>query len=287
MTGILPIKFQEHLQLTNVGIQAANIGFNSLTMESDKFICVREKVADNNQVVIIDMSDPTNPIRRPISADSAIMNPASKVIALKAQKTLQIFNIEMKSKMKAHTMTDDVIFWKWISENMIALVTETSVFHWSMEGDSTPAKIFDRHSSLAGCQIINYRTDKNNTWLLLIGISAQNNRVVGAMQLYSVERNVSQPIEGHAAAFSQFKMEGNQQESTLFCFAVRGTAGGKLHIIEVGTPPTGNSPFQKKAVDVFFPPEAQNDFPVAMQVKSSQLISRPGNPGTFLFLCFN
>ena len=47
---------------------------------------------------------------------------------------------------------------------------------------------------------------------------------------------------------------------------MRGTAGGKLHIIEVGTPPTGNSPFQKKAVDVFFPPEAQNDFPVAMQV---------------------
>ena len=37
------------------------------------------------QVVIIDMSDATNPIRRPISADSAIMNPASKVIALKGE----------------------------------------------------------------------------------------------------------------------------------------------------------------------------------------------------------
>ncbi len=67
-----------------------------------------------SQVVIIDMADPVNPIRRPISADSAIMNPASKVIALKAQKTLQIFNIEMKSKMKAHVMTEDGIFWKWI-----------------------------------------------------------------------------------------------------------------------------------------------------------------------------
>merc|ERR1719400_2748721 len=109
-------------------------------------------------------------------------------------------------------------------------------------------------------------------WLLLIGISAQNNRVVGAMQLFSVERNVSQPIEGHAAAFSQFKMEGNGQESTLFCFAVRGAAGGKLHIIEVGTPPTGNSPFQKKAVDVFFPPEAQSDFPVAMQVSKKNCV---------------
>ena len=136
-----------------MGINATNIGFNSLTMESDKFICVREKVGETAQVVIIDMTDPTNPIRRPISADSAIMNPASKVIALKAQKTLQIFNIEMKSKMKAHTMADDVIFWKWISENMIALVTETSVYHWSMEGDSQPAKIFDRHSSLSGCQV--------------------------------------------------------------------------------------------------------------------------------------
>merc|ERR1712223_2126906 len=60
--------------------------------------------------------------------------------------------------------------------------------------------------------------------------------------------------------------EGNPADSTLFCFAVRNVQGGKLHIIEVGNPPSGNQPFQKKAVDVFFPPEARNDFPVAMQV---------------------
>lgn len=48
------------------------------------------------------------------------------------------------------------------------------------------------------------------------------------MQLYSVDRKVSQPIEGHAASFAQFKMEGNAEESTLFCFAVRGQAGGKV-----------------------------------------------------------
>ncbi|XP_013167700.1 PREDICTED: clathrin heavy chain [Papilio xuthus] len=272
MAQVLPIRFQEHLQLTNVGINPASISFNTLTMESDKFICVREKVGETSEVVIIDMADPTNPIRRPISADSAIMNPASKVIALKgkagveAQKTLQIFNIEMKSKMKAHTMTEDIVFWKWISLNTLALVTRVSVYHWSMEGDSTPVKIFDRHSSLADCQIINYRTDPKQQWLLLVGISAQQNRVVGAMQLYSVERKCSQPIEGHAASFATFKAEGNAEPSTLFCFAVRTAQGGKLHIIEVGQTPAGNQPFPKKAVDVFFPPEAQNDFPVAMQV---------------------
>uniref|UniRef100_A0A2A4K3L8 Clathrin heavy chain n=1 Tax=Heliothis virescens TaxID=7102 RepID=A0A2A4K3L8_HELVI len=273
MAQILPIRFQEHLQLTNVGISPASISFNTLTMESDKFICVREKVGETAEVVIIDMADPTNPIRRPISADSAIMNPASKVIALKgkagveaAQKTLQIFNIEMKSKMKAHTMTEDIVFWKWISLNTLALVTKMSVYHWSMEGDSTPVKMFDRHSSLADCQIINYRTDPKQQWLLLVGISAQQNRVVGAMQLYSVERKCSQPIEGHAASFATFKAEGNAEPSTLFCFAVRTAQGGKLHIIEVGQTPAGNQPFLKKAVDVFFPAEAQNDFPVAMQV---------------------
>lgn len=37
--------------------------------------------------------------------------------------------------MKAHIMQDDVVFWKWISPNTLALVTETSVFHWSMEGN--------------------------------------------------------------------------------------------------------------------------------------------------------
>ena len=52
-----------------------------------------------------------------------------------AGKTLQIFNIEMKSKVKAHTMTEDVQFWKWISVNTVALVTDNAAYHWSMEGE--------------------------------------------------------------------------------------------------------------------------------------------------------
>ena len=48
------------------------------------------------------------------------------------------------------------------------------------------------------------------------------------MQLYSVEQKVSQPIEGHVAAFAQFKMPGNSEESTLFTFAVRTQQGGMV-----------------------------------------------------------
>ena len=129
-----------------------------------------------------------------------------------AGRTLQIFNIEMKSKVKATTMNEDVVFWKWITVNTLGLVTESCIYHWSMEGkstdeaslswfenihwwclfivtllwiiiilysycivlgDSQPTKMFDRHSSLASCQIINYRVSHDMQWLLVVGISAQ------------------------------------------------------------------------------------------------------------------
>ena len=71
------------MQLGKLGINTANIGFSTLTMEADNFIVVRETVGDSAQVVIIDLADPSNPLRRPINADSAIMNPEQRILALK------------------------------------------------------------------------------------------------------------------------------------------------------------------------------------------------------------
>lgn len=70
-------------QLVSLGINQQYISFNTLTMESDKYICVREEVNGQVQVVIIDMANPSDIQRRPITAESAIMNPNAKIIALK------------------------------------------------------------------------------------------------------------------------------------------------------------------------------------------------------------
>ncbi len=110
-------------------------------------------------------------------------------------------------------MNDDVTFWRWISDTTIGLVTETSVFHWTIsDPTSPPQKIFDRHTNMTGTQIINYRATPDENWLVLVGISGNTTnpaafKVKGSMQLYSRERNVSQPIEGHAAAFSELKLD--------------------------------------------------------------------------------
>ncbi|VAI04336.1 unnamed protein product [Triticum turgidum subsp. durum] len=222
---------------------------------------------------------PSQPLRRPITADSALMNPNTRILALKAQIAgttqdhLQIFNIEAKTKVKSHQMPEQVVFWKWITPKLLGLVTQTSVYHWSIEGDSEPTKMFDRTANLANNQIINYRCDPAEKWLVLIGIAPgapeRPQLVKGNMQLFSVDQQRSQALEAHAASFATFKVPGNENPSTLICFASKATNAGqitsKLHVIELGAQP-GKPGFSKKQADLFFPPDFQDDFPVAMQI---------------------
>ena len=190
---------------------------------------IREKVNEANNVLIVDLHDNGSMMRRPITADSAIMHPTTKIIALKAQRQLQIFNLELKSKLKSHVINEDVTFWKWINEKTIGLVTDTSVYHWSIDSDaSTPQKIFERSTSLQGSQIISYKVNSEDKWMVLIGISQQGGRVVGNMQLFSRDRSVSQPIEGHAAAFAEIQLDGAPSKTKLFTFAVRSATGAKV-----------------------------------------------------------
>ncbi len=118
---------------------------------------------------------------------------------------------------------------------------------------------------LQGCQIINYRMNEDERWMVVVGITQREGRVVGAMQLYSRERGISQAIEAHAAAFGTVRLDQAPADTRVFTFAVRTAAGAKLHVVEIDHQQT-NPIFPKKAVDVYFPPEATNDFPVAMQV---------------------
>lgn len=128
----------ERAQLPNIGVQQQHISFSNVTMESDKYIVVRETGATNT-VVIVDMASPLTPLKRPITADSALMNPNSKIIALKAANpggvagdNLQIFNLDAKAKLKSVQFAEQVVFWKWITGTKLGLVTGTAVYHWDM-----------------------------------------------------------------------------------------------------------------------------------------------------------
>lgn len=105
--------------------------------------------------------------------------------------------------------------------------------------------MFERTANLANNQIINYRCDPTEKWLVLIGIAPGSPErpqlVKGNMQLVSVEQQRSQALEAHAASFAQFKVPGNENPSTLISFATKTLNAGqvisKLHVIELGAQP--------------------------------------------------
>ena len=106
------------------------------------------------------MASPMTPTRRPITADSALMNPSSKVIALKASvagaagDSLQVFDLETKAKVKSFQIAQPVVFWKWVSATKLGIVTATSVYHWdSAANGGDPVKVFDRAPNLENTQV--------------------------------------------------------------------------------------------------------------------------------------
>jgi hypothetical protein len=72
-----------HVQLSNppLSIPIENVKFGSCSMESDKFITVCETA--QSQIAIVDLTAGNTVTRQKISAEAAIMNPLSKVIALR------------------------------------------------------------------------------------------------------------------------------------------------------------------------------------------------------------
>uniref|UniRef100_A0A383W0X8 Clathrin heavy chain n=1 Tax=Tetradesmus obliquus TaxID=3088 RepID=A0A383W0X8_TETOB len=277
MAAAAPLVVQEKLLLPSIGVAQEFISFKNCSMESEKYVCIRETGAQN-QVVIVDMAAPMSPARRQITADSALMCLDKKVIALKATTAgtpgdaLQVFNLDTKTKLKAHQMPEPVEFWKWISATQLGLVTASSVYHWDIEGaGDAPVKVFDRTPNLAGAQIISYRTSPDGKWCVLIGITQgapeRPQLARGLMQLFSIEQQKSQPLEAHAAAFSTVKFAGRDAPSTVISFAQKALKDGqvvsKLHVIELGSVPGGAV---KRNAELFFPAEFADDFPVSLQI---------------------
>lgn len=117
-----------------------------------------------------------------IQVDSAIMNPVSKVgfpflfaptffifscfhmvasfcffrkvIAVRAfsanQTHIQIINLELHSRMKNLDLNETVVFWRWVSPNQLAIITDGAVYHLSIEG---MLSMFPSNFSVLGCSL--------------------------------------------------------------------------------------------------------------------------------------
>lgn len=269
----LPIEFTELVDLTSLGISPQFLDFRSTTFESDHFVTVRETKDGTNSVAIVDLAKGNEVTRKNMGGDSAIMHPSQMVISVRANGTIvQIFNLETKSKLKSFTLDEPVIFWRWLSETTLGFVTARSILTSNVFDGNVNAKpqlLTLRHANLNNTQIINFVANKNLDWFAVVGILQENGRIAGRIQLFSKQRNISQAIDGHVAIFTNILLEGNGSTPVqVFVTGNRNatTGAGELRIIEIDHDASLPSQYQKKTTDIFFPPDATNDFPIAVQV---------------------
>ena len=277
MASQLPVRLFAVADLPALGLNPSSFRFGFLTLESEKYICIREEAEGSAQVVVVELQNGNNIIRRPMKAEAAIMNPQNNIIALKAKNEgsgghfVQIYNLDSKTKLKVHDFPEPILYWRWLSVSKLAIITSRTVFHWSLEGADAPVRIFDRAGPLEGAaQIINYATDGTETWCLLTGISTPDGgkTINGHMQLYFTGGQQQQILEGHAGCFGEIPLRDGQGPTTCFSFIEKKSteSASRIHIMEINKPASGAK--FKATVELVYPVEAQNDFPVAMHLLS-------------------
>lgn len=268
MPSATPIKLREAFSLLSLGVHPTSLTFATCTLSSSRHVVIRERSGGSSHLVILDTSNPTHPSRRPFSADAALMHPTLNVLAIRVGVNLQLFDLATKQNTKAAVLPENIDFWRWLDDHVLAVITATAVYHWDMDPNAPdPELVFHRHESLLGCQLIAYAGDRSRKWLSLVGIKVGNEgEVDGHLQLFSRDKNMSQLLEGHAASFAYLQLQ--TYEATLFLFASRQRkpdgVDSVLRIIEVG----GARGFGKVSTDIYYPPEFSNDFPVAVQVST-------------------
>lgn len=280
-----PIRLQEAYSLFSLGISATSLTFATTTLSSDQHVVIQDrdvsKQSSPTTLVIIPTKTPTRPIRRPFSADAVLMHPSRSLLALRMGVNVRLFDIEKRHTLQAAVLPAAVSFWRWINHEVLAIVTDTAVFHWRVGADE-PVHIFDRHASLASAQIVAYVADRSAKWLAIVGITPDKGKsAVGSLQLFSVDKRLSQILPAHAATFAYVAMQS--YTATLFVFASRILKEGgndiqsQFRVIEV----EGRGDFAKASTDIYYPPEFSEDFPISLLMSSryptiAHLITRMG-----------
>ena len=112
----LPVRLFAIADLPSLGLNPNSFRFGFLTLESEKYICIREEAEGSAQVVVVELQNNNNIIRRPMKAEAAIMNPQLNIIALKGKNEssgghfIQVYNLDSKSKLKVHDFTEPILY---------------------------------------------------------------------------------------------------------------------------------------------------------------------------------
>ncbi|ANQ10978.1 Clathrin heavy chain [Plasmodium coatneyi] len=275
--------------LSTYDIQNESFRLGNVSIEGDKFICVKENVNENTQVVVINLHNKIS-TRKYMKAESVIIHPNDPILALRGTIKnvntifLQVFNIETKEKICSLNLNEYMNYWKWINNDTIAIVCEKNVYHWNIDihnskknkENYTLTKVFEKAQVFIdnNSQILYYATDKDMKWCILCGISTQDQgkSIDGYMQLYSCDKKLHQTIEGFIGCFGSFIFD-NWEIKPLFCFVEKkkNSTVSRIHLMDIYTnkTETGTMPY-KIFKEINLINEHISDFPIYISLNTLQ-----------------
>ena len=262
------------------GLRPQSVTFRTLSMESAKFVCVRDPQADgSSSLVVVDTEAGISERHNIKTAEAAIMNPSSKILALRIGMQMQVFNLDTQESVMKHASDEEVVFWKWLDASTIAVVTGSAVFHWELKKDGgPPKKVFDRKVELVALRILNYKVDPSGMWCLLSGCQPGANGLEGKSELYSKERSASLVMDGFAGVFCSMPtpLDPNPNNCIL-CLA----STTNLVVREL---PVATKMDRTKMLNLSVPITlgGGNDFPVVAHVTPHNLLMLVSSQGTLL-----
>lgn len=158
-----------------------------LTLQSNRYICIRDSV--HSKLAIVDLQTSSTTVNNNnsnnknmcyylnVNVEMAIMHLTKKILAIKVKHLIQIVDLNDNKKLREHALSDDerdIVYWKWLTFKCLAFVTRRSVFHWSLfdtVNNEKPIKQFDLSERLIANfpRIVNYLVDASEKCFILIG----------------------------------------------------------------------------------------------------------------------
>ncbi|XP_065289693.1 clathrin heavy chain 1-like isoform X2 [Dermacentor albipictus] len=275
----------ELVQLTQLGIPLEHVTWPRVTVTPSQWLCIRHTMtcrnasssADRCSVVTVFNPQRSAPQTYKVEARCAKLNPDKPLLAITDQWALYLYSTRTKKLLHKSRLERDLVYWAWVTPSTLGLVTRDAVFHWDCSSAPTePAFMFSLHERIRNTELVGYITDPGLKWLAVTGLFQEEQVVSGLVQLYSVDRRVSQLLPGQCAQLCRHQFQGQAHASQLLLLADRGPAGqrpeGRLHLSELGPPASTGGALRGPIAETleFFDPLDKFDFPVCLQVSSSQ-----------------
>ncbi len=87
----IPIRYEEKVKLPSLGLPPDVYKQQTLTMESERYICIKEVSPDGSTVFdIVDMSGAPRVQKKPIKAEAAMMHPTRPLFCLRNAQNIQV-----------------------------------------------------------------------------------------------------------------------------------------------------------------------------------------------------